>query len=106
MTLRIERFAGEAHLEDRLLAEFDTYQLRRGASRAQRGAGRDLLLEALERVGDAENGWHRLSLAQCAAPRAGHALVLWLAATGRLAVHVRRRLLRQLQPERTLPLAA
>lgn len=106
MTLRSERFAGEDHLEDRLLDEFDAFQARRGASPAQRSAGRELLLDALEGVGDADNGWHGLSLAACAAPQAGHALVLWLAATGRLAVHVRRRLLRQLQSERVLQLAA
>ncbi len=106
MTLRIERFAGEDHLEDRLLAEFDAFQRRRGASRARRVSGRELLLEALERVVDPENGWHGLSLAGCAVPRAGQDLVYWLAGTGRLAVHVRRRLLRELQPERALPLAA
>ena len=106
MTLRIERFAGEDHLEDRLLAEFDSFQKRRGATRVQRACARELLLDALERVVDAESGWDRLSLAGCTLPRAGHDLVLWLAGTGRLAVHVRRRLLRQLQPERALPLAA
>ena len=70
--LRIEPFAGEDHIEDRLLAEFESFLSGRGRSPARRAsAARELLLEALERVGDAESGWGRLSLAACALPRTG-----------------------------------
>ena len=110
MALHIEPFIADDndHLEDRMLGEFDSFLSRRGACCERRVRGRALLLEALEQIGDAEEGWGRLSLVGCAPTLSseasvGYELVLWLAATARLTVRTCRRLLRQLEPARTAP---
>jgi hypothetical protein len=110
-----------AHIEDRLLADFDAFLAGRGVLPALRRRGCALLLEALEQVGDAESGWERLSLTACVAAVVGdrpspfiarlwsqlaQELVAWLGRSGRLSASARRRLLHGLPPRPIRPAQA